>query len=527
MQSFGKLRASKRGVGSIIGATFLVLILMSGFAFYEAILNATDHYNSTVDTMSEADWNRSQERIVIKQIGVTGTNQLNITAENDGSIQSHLIWLGIFNTTANPQNQTYQALNDYVKPGDTCSIVSSSTVTLGNKYLIQIVTELGNTVESSFYPANYASCALTLVTIPPTVYQGNNITVLLTVTPNDTSVDSMQSLTAVVSATPTGLVQLMMNSSLSVNGLTRGTSTFFWWVYNATNAGTVVFNGTYNSAPNGVYALTSVEILPLPIGERGPAGANGATWLSGSGAPASSLGNDGDYYLNTDTGDVYNKASGTWTIATNIKGATGATGPQGPTGATGANGTQGPQGETGATGPPGPAGFSTNATFVNLIKNYPFAGITGSLQTLTPNALGASTCRVYPFEIDRNITVTAIYIYSYRALANCLLIGIYDSAGTRLYASNATTTVTSGWIAITGISVTLASGTYYFGTTNNGVASNTAAYAVTPGIGTADLPRWGYVATTNGAMPLSITPSSITKSVGGWMCYVVLSAVTS
>jgi len=448
MQSFGKLRASKRGVGSIIGATFLVLILMSGFAFYEAILNATDHYNSTVDTMSEADWNRGQERIVIKQIEVTGANRLNITTENDGSIQSHLIWLGIFNTTANPQNQTYQPLNDYVKPGDTRSIVSSSTVTLGNKYLVQIVTELGNTVESSFYPASYTSCALTLVTIPPTVYQGNNITVLLTVTPNDTSVDSIQSLTAVLNATPTGQVQLVTNSSLSVSGLARGTSAFFWWVYNATNAGTVVFNGTYNNAPNGVYALTSVNALPLPVGTIGPAG------------------------------------------------------------------------------PQGPAGFSTNATFYNLLENYPFGG---APTTLTPTALGASTCRLFPFEIDRNITVTAIYIRSNAAVSNCLRIGIYDSVGTRLYESGALSTVASatGWITVPGISVTLASGTYYFGTTNNNVASGTAAYTVTPGIGAATLPRWGSVATSNGVMPSSITPSSITKTAGGWMCYVLLSAVTS
>ena len=67
-------------------------------------------------------------------------------------------------------------------------------------------------------------------------------------------------------------------------------------------------------------------------GATGAAGANGANdtpWLSGSGVPASSLGVNGDYYLNTANSDVYNKASGTWTIVTNIKGAAGATGPAG------------------------------------------------------------------------------------------------------------------------------------------------------------------------------------------------------
>jgi hypothetical protein len=423
------------------------LIFLSGFTFYAVTQDVAQHYNNTISSMSIADWNRNQEDVVIKQVGITGAYNLNVTVENDGPIQSHLIWLWIFNTTANPQNQTYQSINEFVRPGETHSIVSNFTVIAGNKYVVQLLTELGNTVESNFYPANYVGCALTLMTSPPTVYQGNNFTVLLTVTLNDTTVNFVQSLTATLSATPGSLVQLVGNSSLSAGSLAQGMSAFFWWLYNATNVGAVAFNGTYNLAQVGFYALASVNILPLPVGATGP------------------------------------------------------------------------------TGPQGPAGFSTNATFYDLAQNYPFGG---TPTTLTPTALGASTCLVYPFEICRNITVTAIYIRSGTSVvANCLLIGIYDSTGTRLYASGALTTVASGWIAVTGISVTLASGTYYFGTTNNNVANSGAAYAVTPSIGTATLPRWGSVTTSNGAMPASITPLSITKTAGGWMCYVLFSAVTS
>jgi uncharacterized protein (TIGR02145 family) len=63
-----------------------------------------------------------------------------------------------------------------------------------------------------------------------------------------------------------------------------------------------------------------------------------AKWHSGTGDPASGTGKDGDYYLNTVSGDVFAKASGTWTVVTNIVGATGATGPQGASGRDGANG---------------------------------------------------------------------------------------------------------------------------------------------------------------------------------------------
>ena len=97
---------------------------------------------------------------------------------------------------------------------------------------MQLVTELGNIVQNIFYPASAVRCALSLTAASPTTYEGNNVTVMLTVTHNDTEVDTVQSLTAGISAAPTGLVQLADNSPLTVSGLARGGSAFFWWTYN-------------------------------------------------------------------------------------------------------------------------------------------------------------------------------------------------------------------------------------------------------------------------------------------------------
>jgi hypothetical protein len=99
-------------------------------------------------------------------------------------------------------------------------------------------------------------------------------------------------------------------------------------------------------------------------------------WYSGSGTPATSTGKDGDFYLNTETGDVYEKTSATWTVSANIAGPRGFTGDQGIEGPAGPAGPQGPQGEkgdqgdqgiagpqglAGATGPMGPTGPQGNA----------------------------------------------------------------------------------------------------------------------------------------------------------------------
>jgi hypothetical protein len=61
-------------------------------------------------------------------------------------------------------------------------------------------------------------------------------------------------------------------------------------------------------------------------GKDGTNGTDGATWLTGSGAPSADSGKSGDLYLDTATCDVYKKGTDAWSKIANIKGATGATG---------------------------------------------------------------------------------------------------------------------------------------------------------------------------------------------------------
>ena len=51
----------------------------------------------------------------------------------------------------------------------------------------------------------------------------------------------------------------------------------------------------------------------------GDNGVDGATWHSGAGVPDGALGADGDYYLNTTNGDVYEKDT-TWSVIANLTG---------------------------------------------------------------------------------------------------------------------------------------------------------------------------------------------------------------
>lgn len=68
-----------------------------------------------------------------------------------------------------------------------------------------------------------------------------------------------------------------------------------------------------------------------PIGPIGPVGPRGSVWFDGAGAPTTIIGaEEGDYYLDTTTGDVYLYDGSSWTLEGNIMGPQGPVGPQGP-----------------------------------------------------------------------------------------------------------------------------------------------------------------------------------------------------
>jgi hypothetical protein len=112
-------------------------------------------------------------------------------------------------------------------------------------------------------------------------------------------------------------------------------------------------------------------------------------WSSGTGVPAGSLGNVGDWYLQTDTGDVYEKTDvTTWTLRANIAGPTGPEGPAGPAGSAG------PPGADSTV--PGPAGVGVpvgGATNTVLMKTSATDYATGWSQVTSASIATATITR--------------------------------------------------------------------------------------------------------------------------------------
>lgn len=86
-------------------------------------------------------------------------------------------------------------------------------------------------------------------------------------------------------------------------------------------------NGNVYTKIVGAWVLTG-SIL----GPTGAPGAPGSVWYYGAGVPGGGTGVNGDFYYRTSNGDIYNKAGGAWSVVGNITGPVGPAGPAGPAG---------------------------------------------------------------------------------------------------------------------------------------------------------------------------------------------------
>jgi hypothetical protein len=183
-------------------------------------------------------------------------------------------------------------------------------------------------------------------------------------------------------------------------------------------------NDSYIDTLAGIFYLKSVggwsQVFSMQTGPQGPKGVKGDTGLSGADGktvlnglsnPSNQLGYDGDFYVNTNTLNIFGpKTAGNWGDSTPLTGADGApgadgsagpaglTGATGPTGSAGPAGATGPQGPTGATGAQGPTGHGvpmggttgqvlakTNATDYNTQWVNPPAGGGGGTSSISYN----------------------------------------------------------------------------------------------------------------------------------------------
>jgi hypothetical protein len=151
-----------------------------------------------------------------------------------------------------------------------------------------------------------------------------------------------------------------------------------------------------NLVATSVQANTIKKTSTSKAGRVATPGIN--TLLSGKGAPKSTLGIDGDFYIDTSKTNLYGpKTNGKWPAPVSLKGTAGTNGTNGTNGLIGATGATGAKGTstTGSDGAPGPSGATGPAGSGSPGANGA-PGINGSPGTNGTNGTPGSTGGIGP-----------------------------------------------------------------------------------------------------------------------------------
>ncbi|MFQ5951243.1 MAG: hypothetical protein ACE5KH_04065 [Candidatus Geothermarchaeales archaeon] len=100
-------RRGRRGVGGILAAVFMLLLLVLGFGVFLVILGEMGGFQESVDAVNTLEFERDREDLVI--LGdpdsslTTGLDPryLDMTVENKGFVEVRILFVGIFNITSN------------------------------------------------------------------------------------------------------------------------------------------------------------------------------------------------------------------------------------------------------------------------------------------------------------------------------------------------------------------------------------------------------------------------------------------
>jgi hypothetical protein len=161
---------NKRGISTIIGAAFFVVIILLALAVMSWQAMRFNAYMQTVGDSEQKQWERQSESIAIVSVLTTSANGLNVTIRNMGPVTAHLVTMYVTEydasgkVTSRQRNYDLRSYMYYVNPGNATKNIGTfytlnSNVQYG--YSVRIVTERGTSsvyyftksLEYSYYSA--------------------------------------------------------------------------------------------------------------------------------------------------------------------------------------------------------------------------------------------------------------------------------------------------------------------------------------------------------------------------------------
>jgi len=263
---------NRRGLSSVIGMIFLVIVLSSTIGYFTYGINLIEKLQDELVIKGFESFDQFKENFEITNIRIDD-GKFNLTIQNTGQLPIKFTRLWVNNVTDNSWPLQNFTINKVSSPGQVLNNVGQNLnlyALESQSYTLRLVTERGNTFNAQISSPQDKPLEMNLFSTPHSVLTGHDVTIWYGVTNNHTDGSILQLITPQIKDPPdiTGVASATYQEGpipATKESLMPGNTAFFKWIYKVTgNEGdTIAFNATINNAMQGNYVIEQVKFVTL------------------------------------------------------------------------------------------------------------------------------------------------------------------------------------------------------------------------------------------------------------------------
>ncbi|MBI4131848.1 MAG: hypothetical protein HY476_05095 [Nitrosarchaeum sp.] len=226
---------SRRGISSVVGALIFTVLMIAGFSAMSLALDSQSDIVNTQRVVSDAELKKQQEQFGIA-VFTDANNILNVSVDNKGQNPVEISRVWIINKTLATQPATPFSVNSndaFVPTGFTSNVLSNQLLyMMPDTYDVKVISTLGTVKIAELTVGSGSSSGLRaeLITDPPDVIIGQNVTIAMVVT--NTGSSTIESIVPGSVTVSPPLAVLASSSPIPASvDLTPGESVLFSWDY--------------------------------------------------------------------------------------------------------------------------------------------------------------------------------------------------------------------------------------------------------------------------------------------------------
>jgi len=265
----------RRGLSSIIGMIFLVVILSSVIGYFTYAINLVEQVNDELIMKGIESFDKLRENFEITNIRIDGS-KFNLTVQNTGELPINFTRLWVNNVTDSAWKIQNFTVNKVSSPGQVLYNIGQNLnlyALESQSYSLRLVTERGNLFNVQVSSPQDKALMMSLFTTPANPLSNQNVTLLYVIKNNLTDGSIIPSLTPQMDPpTVTGSATAIQQGTVtpaSVEGLKPSETAIFEWTYLVTgdNDDKITFNATVANAAQGNYVIDTSIIDIAPVAE--------------------------------------------------------------------------------------------------------------------------------------------------------------------------------------------------------------------------------------------------------------------